>query len=123
MSLPNSKAISSASLNKIKTFRPPESELFMPDPDSSLLSVHKQSYGNTKDERDTNDVRKHTHDGVNSKPVNIKDLEGFIPTVSVVPTWVPTRISEQFAIYTNGATLRLYCYDSMNGAWRYVALS
>lgn len=57
------------------------------------------------------------------KDFSIFNLVDFIPTVSVVPTWVPRRFFEQFAIYVNGATLRFYAYDTKNHAWHYITFT
>jgi len=53
----------------------------------------------------------------------LRNIRELIPTVSSAPTYTPSKFSEQFRIYTNGATLRLYIYDTTNAAWRYVALT
>ena len=39
----------------------------------------------------------------------------------VVPTDPPKNFFEQFYLYENGATIRLYIY--INGTWRYSALT
>jgi hypothetical protein len=36
---------------------------------------------------------------------------------------IPTNVNEQIKLYTNGATKRLYIYDLINNAWRYVNLT
>lgn len=107
----------------VENFRPKEADSFMPEPGSALEQVTEQSRGGTEDERSKNDIRKHDHDGVNSMRVNIHDLTGFIQTVSTAPTWTPKNFWEQFAIYRSGATLRLYCYDTTNNAWRFAVLA
>lgn len=91
--------------------------------DSAMVAYHKQQFGEMKDERQKTDVRRHTHDGANSERIGIENLVGFIRTVSAAPTWIPKSFEEQFALYANGATYRLYCYDSINKAWRYAALT
>lgn len=54
-------------------------------------------------------------------PVNyFKDLTGFHPTVSVMPTLPPKSALDQIQIYTNGATLRFCWYDILNNNWHYV---
>lgn len=95
----------------------------MPEPGSALESASRQGRGTTVDERDQTDVSKHRHDGADSENINIADLEGFIRTVSAVPTWTPTVFSEQMVVYKNGATIRFYIYDTLNKAWRYTALT
>jgi len=101
----------------------PGNDGYEPTPGSAFQTAHEQGSGATRDERDQSDVRKHTHNGVNSVNINIKDLSGFIRTVSAVPSWVPTNFYDQLAIYKNGATIRLYIYDVKNKAWRYTALT
>lgn len=53
--------------------------------------------------------------------VRIEDLGGLFKTSSAVPTHIPRKFSEQIAIYTSGATYRLYWYDTTAGAWRYAS--
>lgn len=76
-----------------------------------------------KDERRKTDVRRHTHDGANSERLDVTTLTGFIRTVSAAPSWIPRSFEEQFALYANGGTYRLYCYDTINKAWRYSTLT
>lgn len=53
----------------------------------------------------------------------LEDVYGSIPTVSSAPTIVPKKIGEQFRVYSNGTTYRLYWYDFTNNAWRYTELA
>lgn len=115
--------IDSNTSTKIETFRPVESQDYMPDQGSALRTVHDQSHGDTTDERSQNDVRKHTHDGTNSRQIDVRNLSGFIRTVSTVPTYVPTSFAEQLVIYSSGGTFRLYAYDTVGKAWHYVVLT
>ena len=41
--------------------------------------------------------------------------------VDTVPTYNPKTFFEQFVLYENGSTYRLYVY--LNGTWRYVSLT
>lgn len=62
---------------------------------------------------------------------NRMEVEGFLPflaalravkqPVSTTPTRTPRSLIEQFVIYQNGTTRRLYVY--VGNAWRYVALT
>lgn len=54
--------------------------------------------------------------------IELKDITNTFKTVSVAPTHVPRNFSEQFVIYTSGATYRLYIYDTVNNTWRYATL-
>ncbi len=54
---------------------------------------------------------------------NIFDIVGMLKTTSTVPTYTPTKFSDQFILYVSGATYRLYIYDNTNKAWRYTALT
>jgi hypothetical protein len=59
------------------------------------------------------------------------EMAGFLPflaalravkrPVSTAPTATPKNLLDQFAIYENGATRRLYVY--VGGTWRYTALT
>lgn len=118
----NAKKKKNTSL-EVQTFRPPESEDYMPEPGSALESVAKQGRGETLDPRNLNDTRKHTHDGSNSQKISIANLVGFIRTVAVAPTWVPKNFADQFALYSNAGTYRLYAYDTDGQAWRLVVLT
>jgi hypothetical protein len=51
------------------------------------------------------------------------DVFGMFQTVSVAPTSTPINWFNQVQIYINGATHRLYVYDTSTNAWIYVALS
>ena len=65
----------------------------------------------------------HNHDGINSSRIAFANLIGFIRTVSVVPTNTPADTNNQIVLYANSTTYRLYIYDKVNLAWRYVALT
>lgn len=43
--------------------------------------------------------------------------------VSTAPTFVPKNYFDQFQIYENAGTYRLYIYVSAAAGWRYVALT
>lgn len=106
-----------------KPTAPAAPQEYQPEAGSALEAVHQLARGTAADERTVADVAGHTHDGINSQKLDIANLVGFIQTVSAAPTWTPTGFPEQFAIYKNGATIRLYCYDTVNKAWRYTALT
>jgi len=108
---------------KVEDRRSPEAEDYMPEKDSALFAAFIQARGDTHDERDKTDVKKHTHDGTNSEKLHIRDFTGFIATVDAVPTHEPKGFYDQFKMYVNGATLRLYMYDYTNGTWRYATLT
>lgn len=106
----------------------PGGHVYGPGGDSAIASVDIQKRGQEKDERNLNDVKKHTHDGQNSQRIDWGDLRGIIRTVSVVPSTStnvrkPKSVSEQILLYANGGTFRLYIYDAQNDAWRYTALT
>lgn len=65
-------------------------------------------------------MREHFHDGRETNRVNLRDIFGKIEVVSVAPVGKPNDIGAQFKIYTNGATLRFYWYDTTAAAWHYV---
>lgn len=54
---------------------------------------------------------------------NIIDNIGFLNPTSSAPTDTPKRPFDKFRYYSNGGTYRLYIYDSVGKAWRYVALT
>lgn len=45
---------------------------------------------------------------------------GMFQTVSAAPTKEPVNWFNQIQIYVNGATLRLYWYDTVAHVWHYV---
>ncbi len=49
-----------------------------------------------------------------------RDLQGQVRTVSSVPDWTPTKISEQYAVYVSGTDIRYYFYDYGSSTWRFV---
>jgi hypothetical protein len=66
------------------------------------------------------ELREHRHSGLGDTRVNFKDIFGKIEVVSAAPVGKPNDISGQLKIYTNGATLRFYWYDTVAGLWHYV---
>lgn len=52
--------------------------------------------------------------------VNFFDILGKFEVVSSAPSGKPNNVSEQIKIYVNGATYRLYWYDTTAGVWHYV---
>ena len=65
-------------------------------------------------------MREHFHSGLDTQRVNLKDIFGAIKVVSVAPVGEPANIGEQFKIYTNGSTYRLYWYDTVGASWHYI---
>lgn len=58
---------------------------------------------------------------IENKRINIDtDVFGLFETVSAVPAGIPQTVYDQVKIYVNGATLRLYWYDSVAHVWHYV---
>jgi hypothetical protein len=53
----------------------------------------------------------------------LKDLRYFVKTGSTEPTYRPTMFNEQFYIYINDTTYRLYIYVSSLGSWKYINLT
>lgn len=77
-------------------------------------------------DQESNTIRKHTHNGVNSKQIGFAMLSGLLKVGSAAPTGVPRSVSEQIVLYSNGGTFRIYFYVTNTagaGAWRYVALT
>lgn len=68
---------------------------------------------------------------MNSEDLKQIELEGFLPLlallrvvkrpVATAPTYTPKNLLEQFVIYENGATRRLYVH--VGDTWRYTALT
>ena len=56
-------------------------------------------------------------------PIRLHDIPDFFPQITATPTWTPKTFKDQFAVYKNGSTYRLYVYDTANGAWRYASLT
>jgi hypothetical protein len=52
---------------------------------------------------------------------NIRNSSGLLDSNAGVPTYSPKSFYDQFYLYENGATRRLYVY--VNGTWRYSALT
>ncbi len=106
----------------------PGGHFYGPSLASTMASADEQRRGQERDERSLSDVRKHNHDGANSEQINFSSLAGIVPTVSVIPSVStnsirPKTVSDQLRIYISGPTMRLYIYDALNDAWRYVALT
>ena len=68
-------------------------------------------------------MEKNTTTSSNSHYLPVDQISGLIKTVTSAPTHIPRKFNEQFVIYQNSTTYRLYIYDALNGAWRYVALT
>lgn len=66
-------------------------------------------------------IRTHVHDGSVAQRINLNtDILGLFETVSAAPSGTPRDLYDQVKIYVNGATYRLYWYDSVGHAWHYV---
>lgn len=71
--------------------------------------------------KEADDIRTHSHDGLASVAIDwTTDINGLLETVSAVPAGIPKSPYDQVKIYVNGATLRLYWYDSVAHVWHYV---
>jgi len=92
--------------------------------DSSLTEFDIQRRGTEKqNSRNQVDILRHSHDGINSVRVNVENLDGLVETLNTGPTFMPRRFFDQFKVYKNGATYRLYVYDAESKAWRYATLT
>lgn len=58
-----------------------------------------------------------------NQQIDLFNIDAIIPTTSVIPTKVPKKLVEQIIIYKSGATSRLYLYDTVGNAWKYIALT
>ena len=65
-------------------------------------------------------IREHSHSGIDGQQIGLSNIYGFIPTMDTVPDHTPRNLFEQFVIYTSGATLGFYWYDTTNNLWHYV---
>ena len=68
----------------------------------------------------TQQLREHNHNGVVGQQIYFKSIFGLFETVSTFPSTIPKTTYDCIKIYTNGATLRLYWYDSVANLWHYV---
>lgn len=68
-------------------------------------------------------IKDHRHNGIGDQRINLTDIVGMFPTVSVAPTHIPRNLYEQLVIYINGATYKLYLYDATNKNWKSVTLA
>lgn len=67
------------------------------------------------------------------KTFSDEQLQGFVPLivglqnmklpVSAAPTYTPQNLLEQFVIYKNGSTYRLYVWVDKATGWHYTALT
>lgn len=48
------------------------------------------------------------------------DVFGTFRVVTAAPTGRPKKFIDQVVVYTNGATLRLYWFDTKASVWHYV---
>lgn len=61
-----------------------------------------------------------------NKPITrIEEIFGLVDTVTTVPTGLPRSFRQQIKLHYNASTTttRLYIYDTLNNAWKYVALT
>lgn len=61
----------------------------------------------------TKAIAEHMHDGNFAQRINLYDIFGYLPTVTVQPSAAPSNIYGQYVIY-NGA---IWAYDFLNGVW------
>lgn len=76
---------------------------------------------------DLGDIRQQLQEAIRrigdleNKRINLNtDIIGLFETVSTAPTLIPVGPYDQIKVYVNGATLRLYWYDSVAHVWHYV---
>lgn len=50
---------------------------------------------------------------------NVSNDGTFLISSGIIPTGVPRNPFDYFRLYINGATKRLYIYDSQNAVWLY----
>jgi hypothetical protein len=55
--------------------------------------------------------------------IRARNVFGMFQTVSTAPTLAPKNFQNQIQIYVNGATLRLYCYDTVGNLWHYITFT
>jgi len=59
--------------------------------------------------------------------IDIKDIDGYIETVTSVPTGTPSNVWRQMKFYVDSlsspSTKRLYIYSNKLNSWSYVALT
>ena len=68
-------------------------------------------------------IQTHAHNGLDSQRINLFDVFGTLQTTSVIPTGIPQAFFDQFKIYSNSTTYRIYIYDTVNAVWRYGTLT
>lgn len=56
-------------------------------------------------------------------PLATENIWGMFQTVSAVPTNVPIRMVDQIQIYSNGATYKLYVYNTTTATWQSVTIA
>jgi hypothetical protein len=54
---------------------------------------------------------------------HILNLEGFLPTLTEEPTYVPRKFAEQIVIVTTGGSSRAYIYDTKAIGWKSVIIA
>jgi len=55
-----------------------------------------------------------------TRRINLFDIFGTYETVSVAPALKPSTPYDQIKFYVNGATYRVYWYDTTAGVWHYI---
>lgn len=68
-------------------------------------------------------VADHRHDGEDLPSIKLQDIINFFPSTSSAPVDPPKRFADQVRMYSNAGIYRLYIYDIVDKAWRYVALT
>ena len=58
-----------------------------------------------------------------NQPKQARELFGVFRTSSAVPTGSPKNFLDQIVFYSNGATYRIYLFDTTNNVWRYATLT
>ena len=48
---------------------------------------------------------------------DIREISGFIKTITAYPTHIPKKISEQIVLYISGSAKQLCVYDTINNDW------
>ena len=67
-------------------------------------------------------IQNHHHNGADASSIQLStEVRGLFETVSAVPSGTPQNLFDQFKVYENSGTHRLYWYDAVAHAWRYAA--
>lgn len=106
INVPDPKAAESLSVN-----------MGVPDPQSVDQNNAQPGKTQKSSPDQETEFQEHDHNGLNSKPVSIRNLKDFFEVLSATPTHKAKNAWDQIKIVNNAGTRELWVYDYLTADW------